>query len=114
MNHLSKAHASTKLMDKNTVVDTVDNDSRPGVANMSSTNMELSEQLQLDFSAPASQKLVTQTELNAVIDRYIVENMLLFSTADSVPSEHSLAKILRRAGAGPPCRNTFSKYMDTE
>ena len=26
---------------------------------------------------------MTQTELNAMIDRYVVENMLLLSTADS-------------------------------
>ena len=40
MNHLSVAHASTKLEAKNTVVDTVDDDSRPGAANVSSTNKE--------------------------------------------------------------------------
>ena len=40
MNHLSTAHASTKLVAKNTVVDTVDDDSRPGVANVSSANKE--------------------------------------------------------------------------
>ena len=38
--HLSTAHASTKLVAKNTVVDTVDDDSRPGVANVSSANKE--------------------------------------------------------------------------
>ena len=38
--HLSTAHASTKLMAKNTVVDTVDDDSRPGVANVSSAKNE--------------------------------------------------------------------------
>ena len=37
MNHLSMAHASTTLVAKNTVVDTVDDDSRPGV---SSANTE--------------------------------------------------------------------------
>ena len=34
-------------------------------------------------SAAASQKLVTQTEVNAVIGRYVSENMFLLSTADS-------------------------------
>ena len=40
MNHLSMAHASTKLMAENTIDDTVDDDSRPGVANLSSANKE--------------------------------------------------------------------------
>ena len=40
MNHLSAAHVSTTLVAKNTVVDTVDDDSRPGVANVSSANKE--------------------------------------------------------------------------
>ena len=68
MKHLSTADASTTLVAKSTVVHTVDDDSRPGVANMSSANEEgqgatSSKQLNLDFSAPASQRLVTQTEL---------------------------------------------------
>ena len=40
MNHLSTAHTSTKLLAKNTVVDSVVDDSRPGEANMSSANKE--------------------------------------------------------------------------
>ena len=40
MNHLSVAHTSTKLVAINSVVDTVDDDSRPGVANVSSANKE--------------------------------------------------------------------------
>ena len=43
-----------------------------GVANVSSANTEAHravQQLKLDVSAPASLKLVTQTELNAMIDR---------------------------------------------
>ena len=40
-----------------------------GVANVSSANTERSEQPQLDGSAPASQKPVTQTELK-VLCRY--------------------------------------------
>ena len=66
MKHLSAPHASTKLVAKNTVIDTVDDDSRPGVAIMSSEDMELSQQLKLDFSAPASKKTCATdwTELN--------------------------------------------------
>ena len=40
MKHLSAAHISTKLVAKNIFVDTVDDDSRPGVANVSSANKE--------------------------------------------------------------------------
>ena len=40
MNHLSTARASTKLVAKKNIVDTVDDDSRPGVANVSSANKE--------------------------------------------------------------------------
>ena len=39
MKHLSAAHASTKLtLAKKSVADAVDDDSRPGVANVSSAN----------------------------------------------------------------------------
>ena len=89
---------------------TVDDDSWPGVANVRSAN----KQLKLDFSAPASQKLVTQTELNAVIGRYVVEDMFPLSTADSDSFRALTGKIPGRAGAGPPCRKTFSKYIDAE
>ena len=116
MKHLSTMHACTKLVAKNIFVDTVDDDSRPGVANVSSTNKEghaamPSKQLKLDFSAPASQKLVTQTELNAMIGRYVDENMLPLSTADSDSFRALIGKIPGRAGAGPPCRQTFSIYL---
>ena len=57
----------------------------------------------------ASQKLVTQTELNAMIDRYVVENLLPLSTADSDSFRALIDKISGRAGAGQ--RNTFSKYI---
>ena len=57
---------------------------------------------------------MTQTELNAMIDRYVVENMLLLSTVDSDSFRALIGKIPGRAGAGPPCWNTFSKYIDAE
>ena len=40
MKHLSTAHASTTLVAKNTIVDAAADDSRPGVANMSSANKD--------------------------------------------------------------------------
>ncbi len=91
----------------------------PGLANASSANKEghgatPSKQLKLDFSAPASQKLVTQTELNGMIGKYVVENMLPLSTVHSDSFRALIGKIPGRAGAGPPCRKTFSKYMDAE
>ena len=53
---------------------------------------------------------MTQTELNAMISRYVVENMLLLSAADSDSFRALTGKILRRTGASPPCRKTISKY----
>ena len=52
--------------------------------------------------------------MNAMIGRYVVENMLLLSTVDSHSFRALTGKIHRRAGAGPPCRQTFSKYIDAE
>ena len=40
MKHRSTAHASTTVVSKKPVADTVDDDSRPGVVNVSSTNKE--------------------------------------------------------------------------
>ena len=40
MKHLSTAHASTTLVAKNTIVDAAADDSRPGMANMSSANKD--------------------------------------------------------------------------
>ena len=65
-------------------------------------------------TAPASQKLVTQTELNAMMGRYVAENMLPLSTAGTHSLRALIGKILWRAGAGPPCRKTFSKYTDAD
>ena len=55
--------------------------------------MELSEQLKLYFPAPASQKLVTQTELNVMIGQDVVENMLPLSTVDSDSFRGIIGKI---------------------
>ena len=76
--------------------------------------MEPSKQLQLDFSAPASQKRVTQTEMNAMIGRFVVESMLALSAVESGSFRALIGKIPGRAGAGPPCRKIFSKYIDAE
>ena len=55
---------------------------------------------------------MTQTELNAAIGRYVVENMLLLSTGDSDSFGALAGKIPGKAGAGPPCRKIF--YRDAE
>ena len=57
---------------------------------------------------------MTQTELNAVIGRYVVENVFLLSTLDSDSFRALIGKITGRAGAGLSCRKTFSKYIDAE
>lgn len=115
MKHLSTAHTTTKLVGKNhainTVVDVVDYGS--SVANNGGHGATPSKQLKLDFSAPASHA-VTQTELNGMIAGYVVENMLPLSTVDSDSFRALIGKIPGRAGAGPPCRKTFSEYIDAE
>uniref|UniRef100_A0A672FKG4 BED-type domain-containing protein n=1 Tax=Salarias fasciatus TaxID=181472 RepID=A0A672FKG4_SALFA len=117
MKHLSTAHASTTLVAKNTV-DPANDDDKPGAITVSSAYKEHgttpSKQPKLDFSAPAPQKLVTQTELNVLIGRYVVENMLPMSTVDSDSFRALIQKIPRRGGAGPPCRKIFSKNIDEE
>ena len=72
-------------------------------AQLAKTDTELSKQLQKFSSAPASQKLVTQAELNAMIGGYVVDSFRALT-----------GKIPGRAGAGLPCRNKFSKYVDAE
>ena len=48
-----------------------------------------------------------------MIGRCVVENMLLLSTVES-DFRALTGKIPGRAGASPPCRNTFSKYIDAK
>ena len=62
------------------------------------------------FLIQLHKKLVTQTELNAMIGRYVVENLLVLSTVDSDSFRALTGKIPERAGAGSPSRQTFSKY----
>ena len=87
MKHLSAAHTSTQLtLDKNSVADAVDDDSSPGVTN------------------------VTQTELNAMIDRYVVENTRLLSSADSDSFRASLVKYQVTVKE----RHFLNTYVDAE
>lgn len=73
----------------------------------------LLKQATLDFSC---QKQVTKAELNTLIARYVVENMLPLSTVESESFRAILAKIpIRGGGRGvAPCRNTFAKFIDGE
>ena len=94
-------------MAKNTIVDTVGDDSRPGVANVSSANKEGHRAVRAataGFFHSSFSKDVTQTVLNAVTGRYVFENMLLLSTGDSDYFRALIGKIPGRAGAGPPCK----------
>lgn len=103
MKHLSIAHASTKLVARDEASSCAANNEGPPSC----------KQQKLDFSAPAPQKLC-QTELYGLIGRYVVENMLPISTVESDSFRALIGKIPRKAGVGPPCRKTFSKYIDTE
>ena len=49
-----------------------------------------------------------------MIGRYVVENMLPLSVVDSDSFRALTVKIKWRAGAGSPCRKTFSKCIDAE
>ena len=69
-------------MAKNTVLDTVGDDSRPGVANVSSANKghRAVRTATAGFSAPASQKVVTQT---------LSEPSLVKCQGEQVPVRHA-------------------------
>jgi len=58
---------------------------------------------------------VTKAELNTLIARYVVENMLPLSTVDE-SFRTILDKIPIQGGGkgGAPCRNTFAKFIDSE
>uniref|UniRef100_A0A3Q4HE36 HAT C-terminal dimerisation domain-containing protein n=1 Tax=Neolamprologus brichardi TaxID=32507 RepID=A0A3Q4HE36_NEOBR len=105
-------------MPKNDGVDASRRSSNPGKANMSSASngggVMQSKQSKLDFSSPQTSVTVTQTELNKLIAMYVVENMLPLSTVESDSFKSLIAKIPARGGVGPPCRKTFSKYIDTD
>lgn len=59
---------------------------------------------------------MTKAELNTLIARYVVENMLPLSTVESESFRAILAKIpIRGGGRGvSPCQNTFAKFIDSE
>lgn len=110
MKHLSTAHASVKLVATGMPHDKGKLANNEGHGDGATP----AKQQRLDFSASATPKLTTQKELNEMIGRYVVENMLPLSTVDSDSFRALIGKIPRRAGAGPPCRKTFSKYIDAE
>ena len=105
MKHLSKAHASTKLVAREECTGSREASVDEGPSPC--------KQQKLDFSTSAPQKL-SQTELYGLIGRYVVENMLPISTVESDSFRALISKIPRKVGVGPPCRKTFSKYIDTE
>uniref|UniRef100_A0A3B1K3A6 HAT C-terminal dimerisation domain-containing protein n=1 Tax=Astyanax mexicanus TaxID=7994 RepID=A0A3B1K3A6_ASTMX len=109
MKHLSTAHASIKLVAQEYTGNTASVDE--GSANKEGPPP--CKQQKLDFSASVPQKL-SQRELNGLIGAYIVENMLSISTVESDSFRALIGKIPRKGGAGPPCRKTFSKYIDAE
>lgn len=71
MKHLT-THASTKLVAKN--IDSLPSTSKEG-------HGAKSKQQKLDFSA-SQQKPMTQTEVNRMLGRYVVKNMLPLSTVE--------------------------------
>ncbi|XP_065126262.1 uncharacterized protein [Paramisgurnus dabryanus] len=108
MKHLTSTHANTTLV--------AAANPTPDAASLSSSQGDgatLLKQATLDFSG---QQQVTKPELNTLIARYVVENMLPLSTVVSESFRAILAKIpIRGGGRGvAPCRNTFAKFIDSE
>ena len=108
MKHLQKQHASTKLVEKGPA------------ANVSSADAKgeatPAKQRKLDFTKPVAQS-ITQTQLNRLIARYVVEDMQPISTVESLAFRGLVSKIPVRGSDGaapPPCRKTFSRYLDEE
>lgn len=113
LKHLAKQHASTKLVAKDPGAA---NTGDPGAANVSSADQATpSKQPRLDFKSPPAPQSVSQAELNRLIARYVVEDMLPISTVESVAFRELISKIpVKRREGVPPCRKTFSKYLDNE
>ncbi|XP_040191844.1 uncharacterized protein LOC120924995 [Rana temporaria] len=104
LKHLTSTHANVTLV----AADNPTPNAASGVAGPT-----LLKQATLDFSG---QHQVTKPELNTLIARYVVENMLPLSTVVSESFRAILAKILLRGGERgvAPCRNTFAKFLDSE
>lgn len=89
----------------------------PGAASLSSSEegdgSAALKQAKLDF---AGQTLVSKAELNRIIARYVVENMLPLSTVESESFRALVAKIPSRGRekSTPLCRKTFAAYIDNE
>ncbi|XP_049428832.1 uncharacterized protein LOC125886567 [Epinephelus fuscoguttatus] len=110
LKHKTTAHSTTKLVAKNPTAET--DDERPSTSSKDGQGATAAKQQKLDFSAPP--KTTTQTELYALVDRYVVENMLPLSTVESDSFRAITAKIPVKAGVRTPCRKTFSKYLVAE
>ncbi|KAK0137463.1 putative AC9 transposase [Merluccius polli] len=97
MKHLSTAHASTTLVAK-TPEGKGDGGTKP-------------KQQKIDFTTP---HVLSQTELNKGVARYVVEDMLPLSTVESASFRELVSKIPVRGGVRLPCRKTFSNYIDAQ
>ena len=96
--HLKTQHPNTKLVAKNTDGEEL------GDGTDTTTPAK---QQKLDFTPPL--KLVTQSELNHLIGRYVVENMLSLATVNSDSFRAITNKIPSKDNVRTPCRQTFSK-----
>lgn len=112
--HLTTTHATTKLVakDPHPTPETDDDDERPSPWSKEWQGATSLKQQKLDFTPPP--KLTTQTELNALIGRYVVEDMLPLSTVESDSFRAITERIPVKAGARTPGRKTFAKYLDAE
>ena len=98
LKHLSTSHASTKLVAKTTESEG-DSATKP-------------KQQKLDFKVPPH--VLSQAELNKLVARYVVDDMMPLSTVESESFRALVAKIPVRGGVALPCRKTFSNYIDAQ
>ena len=113
MKHLKKSHGATSALGFAA-------NPPPSPASLSSSEEgdagtgTVFKQAKLDFSG--GQTLVSKTELNKIIARYVVENMLPLSTVESESFRALVAKIPSRGRekSTPLSRKTFAAYIDNE
>lgn len=106
LKHLQRVHASTKLVAKDPPASGSENtgDGDPGGATPA-------KHPRLHFEKAQS---VSRSQLNRLIARYVVDDMLPISTVESAAFRGLVSKIPVKGQQGLPCRKTFSKYLNNE
>ena len=102
LKHLTNVHGAIKLVAKDPTVSTTGSDPDGATPSKQPKN---------DFFKSPH---VTQSQLNRLIARYVVEDMLPIATVESVAFRELVSKIpVKAVKAGPQCRKTFSNNTKT-